>query len=275
VTDRLSQARLAQAFFIFKEHQAKGESTMNKKVIIAVLIAVLALAAFATLTMAQAVSASLSAPANNATVSGKVVVSGTAGGSNFGYYKVEFQSGSDWVWVDGQAHNAPVTNGTLATWDTSSLPDGKYGLRLLVADVTGQYITTDPVSVNVANSAAKAAAAAPRRGCLACHVQISPDGRYTLGFEAVNAAKAAGITHPTLPNGFKTTYAECMACHSAGGVLPMSSIVHPAHMFSTTFVEHYSGNCFTCHELKNGKMTVLSDKATVNAKGIILPGAEK
>lgn len=244
---------------------------MNKKVIIAILIAVLALGVFATLTMAQAVTAQLSSPANNATVSGKVVVSGTAGGANFGYYKVEFQSGSQWVWVDGQAHTAPVTNGTLATWDTSNLPDGNYSLHLLVADVTGQYITTDPVTVKVANAAATAAAAAPRRGCLACHVQISPDGKYTLAFEAINAAKAGGITHPNLPNGFKTTYAECMACHSAGGVLPMSSIVHPAHMFSATFTEHYSGNCFTCHELKNGKMTVLSDKATVNQKGIIAP----
>ncbi len=248
----------------------------NKKLIIAVLLAVVAIGAFASLTMAQAPTATITSPANGATVSGKVAVKGTASGPNFGYYKVEFKSATDWVLADGTTHTTAVTDGTLATWDTTTVADGSYDLRLLVADSTGQYITAQ-VSVIVDNAAAQKAAAAPRRGCTACHVQIAPDGRYSLAFEAEERAKALGKEHPKLPNGFNTKVAECLTCHAAAGegnkgaVAPLSlrAIVHPAHMFSQTFTEHYSGNCFTCHDVDGtGKFKVIPEKINVNEKGV-------
>jgi Bacterial Ig domain len=247
----------------------------SKKIAIAVIVALVAIAAFASLTMAQAPTAVITSPANGATISGKVDITGTANGPAFGSYKVEFKSSADWVLTDGVIHDTAVTNGKLVTWDTTTVADGNYDLRLLVEDVSGQYIATQ-ISVKVANASAQAAAAAPRRGCLACHTQISPAGNYTLAWEAQNAASAAGGTHPTLPNGFKTTEAECLACHGsqatgdAGVAAPLSlrAIVHPAHMFSDTFTTEFKGNCFSCHDVDgSGKFTVIVDKMTVNSHG--------
>jgi hypothetical protein len=248
----------------------------NKKLIIAVLLAVVAIGAFASLTMAQAPTATITSPANGATVSGKVAVKGTASGPNFGYYKVEFKSATDWVLADGTTHTTAVTDGTLATWDTTTVTDGSYDLRLLVADNAGQYITTQ-VSVKVDNATAAKVAAEPRRGCTACHVQIAPDGRYSLAFEAEERAKALGKEHPKLPNGFNTKVAECLTCHAAAGAgnagagapLSLRAIVHPAHMFSKTFLEEFTGNCFSCHDVDGtGQFKVIPEKINVNEKGV-------
>ena len=249
----------------------------RKKFVIALVLAVFVLAAFASFALAQAPSAAITAPTNGATVSGKVDVTGTAAGAAFGYYKVEFKSASQWVLTDGVAqHSTAVENGKLVTWDTTTIPDGTYDLRLLVADTAGQYVTTQ-ISVKVDNAAAQAQAAAPRRGCNACHTQIAPDGRYTLAWEAMNAAQAAGGTHPTLPNGFKTTEQDCLTCHAsqatgdAGVAAPLSlrAIVHPAHMFSDTFSSEFHGNCFSCHDVDgSGKFTVIVDKLNVNVHGV-------
>ncbi len=249
----------------------------SKRVLLAAAIAVLAIVAFGSLAMAQAPTATITSPANGATISGKVTIQGTANGPNFGYYKVEFRNATDWVLTDGVAqHTTAVTNGTLVTWDTTTVPDGSYDLRLLVADATGQYITTQ-ISVKVANAAAQAAAEAPRRGCLACHTQIAPDGRYSLAWEAQNAATRAGMTHPTLPNGFNTTFAECLACHASNGAgdagvaapLSLRAIVHPAHEFSDIFASEFHGNCFSCHDVDGtGKFTVIVNKMTVNSLGV-------
>ena len=247
----------------------------RKKYAIAALLAVIAIAAFAGLTMAQSPTAAITSPANGATLSGKVDIQGTANGPAFGTYKVEFKSATDWVLTDGVIHDSAVTNGKLVTWDTTTVADGNYDLRLLVANVDGQYITTQ-ISVKVDNATAKAQAAAPRRGCLACHVQIAPAGNYTLAWEAQNAVQAQGRTHPALPNGFKTTEAECLACHGSNGAgdagvaapISLRAIVHPAHMFSDTFTAEFKGNCFSCHNVDGtGKFQVIVDKMAVNVHG--------
>lgn len=244
---------------------------MNKKLLLPILFAIVAVVFFAQLVTATPPNPVITAPTDGATVSGTVEVKGTAAGPDFGYYKVEFlpPGGTTWVWVDGTVHKTPVTDGTLAKWDTSKLPDGAYGLRVLAADKAGQYNTSE-IKVNLSNAAAIAAANAPRRGCMACHTQFAPDGRYSLAYEAIERMEAQGKEHPTLPDGFKTTYATCMTCHAANGIKPMSSIVHPAHMFSSNiFIEEFAGNCFSCHEVKNGKFDVLVDKQDVNDKGVI------
>jgi hypothetical protein len=247
----------------------------SKKLVLAALLAVVVLVGFAGLTTAQAPTAAITSPANGATISGKVDITGTANGVAFGTYKVEFKSATDWVLTDGVIHDSAVTNGKLVTWDTTTVADGNYDLRLLVSDVSGQYITTQ-ISVKVDNATANAQAAAPRRGCLACHVQIAPAGNYSLAWEAQNAASAAGGTHPKLANGFKTTEAECLACHAAAGAgdagagapLSLRAIVHPAHMFSDTFTAEFKGNCFSCHNVDGtGKFQVIVDKMAVNVHG--------
>lgn len=249
----------------------------SRKVVIALVLAVVALAAFAGFALAQAPTAAITAPTTGATVGGKVDIVGTAAGPTFGYYKVEYRSITQWVLTDGVAqHSVAVTNGKLVTWDTTTVADGNYDLRLLVADQTGQYVTTQ-ISVKVDNATAKAAAAAARRGCPACHVQIAPDGRYSLAWEAMNAVQALGRTHPPIPNGFNATEKDCLTCHAsqatgdAGVVAPLSlrAIVHPAHMFSDIFASEFHGNCFTCHDVDgSGKFLVITEKMNVNALGV-------
>lgn len=249
----------------------------GKKLVIALVLAVVVLAAFASFALAQAPTAAITAPATGATVSGKVDIMGTAAVPNFGYYKVEFKTTSQWVLTDGTSqHTVAVSNGKLVTWDTTAIPDGSYDVRLLVADQAGQYVTTQ-ITVKVDNATAQAQAAAPRRGCTACHTQIAPDGRYSLAWEAANAVQSMGRTHPTLPNGFKTTEQDCLICHASqatgdagvGAPLSLRAIVHPVHMFSTIFSSEFRGNCFSCHDVDgSGKFAVIADKMNVNVLGV-------
>ena len=76
-------------------------------------------------------------PAAGDTISGIVVVRGTAAHENFLRYELAFNSGGDWiVFAEG---TQPVVEGTLAIWDTTVgrptapvFPDGTYRLRLRV-----------------------------------------------------------------------------------------------------------------------------------------------
>ncbi|MCL5026409.1 MAG: hypothetical protein M1531_07950 [Chloroflexi bacterium] len=134
---------------------------------------------------------------------------------------------------------------------------------------------------------------APRRGCTACHPQggIDANGKYSLLNEAQERVKARDETaeHPTVaPDGtaltFQTTADTCLQCHKPGtgdragkgafAPLALRDIVHPAHMFSTAFKEHYGGNCFTCHNVAgDGTWQLLPLKVDVNEKGV--PDDEK
>jgi len=67
---------------------------------------------------------------------GEVDILGTVNdgcGKCFDYYTVTYKpSGSDWMPVDPSQpeYDKIVINGRLAVWDTTKLPDGKYGLRV-------------------------------------------------------------------------------------------------------------------------------------------------
>jgi hypothetical protein len=139
---------------------------------------------------------------------------------------------------------------------------------------------------NQVTLAAATAAGAPRRGCLACHVLVAPDGRYTLPFEAHERAEVRGEEHPTVaPDGTSIKPTDmvgpetCLQCHAPGkgarqgmGVsapLSLRDIVHPAHMFSPIFKEHYGGNCFTCHNVNGqGNFELIGKRMDVNDKGV-------
>ncbi len=245
-------------------------------VLIVLLIATGAAAMFATAQGGNA--AVITAPAAGATVSGRVTIVGTATHSRFSYYKVEYKSGNNpAVLVDAMLHTTQVVSGTLATWDSTKVPDGPYDLILTVVDVTGNYIQAS-VSVKLDNATANRLAAAPRRGCEACHALIDPKtGRYTLAYEAEERAEARGGEHPELP--WDTKYETCMGCHASAangkGVaapLSMRDIVHPAHIFSGIFGDRYNGSCFTCHNISaDGKYQVLVEKVETNEKGVPNP----
>ncbi|MDL1894995.1 hypothetical protein FBQ82_01855 [Anaerolineae bacterium CFX7] len=254
---------------------------MKKKIFVWLGLAVLSLAAMAVLAhyaFAATSTAQITFPSDNATVTGAVDVRGTAAGPDFDYYKVEFAfpgSGA-WVLAGNKIYYEPVTDGTLASLDTTKLPDGDYALRLLVADKNGQYNTAQVV-VAVNNTKSQHTGKGPERGCMACHVQRDETGFPTLYWESLYATDN---DHPTLANGYAATYADCMNCHASSGQgdrgvgapLSLRAIVHPAHSFSKLFTEiEYDGNCFSCHNVAaDGKWDVLVDAMLVNDKGVPL-----
>lgn len=98
--------------------------------------------------------ARLVSPATGATVSGVVQIEGTASlGGDFQYYKIEVAPVGTEAWGDlvGQVKEQ-VVNGQLGVWDSASVPDGAYTLRLRVVDVTANYCETKVTNIKVQNS---------------------------------------------------------------------------------------------------------------------------
>jgi len=91
--------------------------------------------------------AHISSPAMFAELQGKVTVSGTAAGSDFAYYRLQYGQGlnpQNWVQI-GSDSKTPVNEAALAEWDTSGL-NGLYALQLLVVHQDNS-ITTATVQV--------------------------------------------------------------------------------------------------------------------------------
>jgi hypothetical protein len=73
-------------------------------------------------------------------VRGVVPILGSADVDAFGFYKVEFApqpGGEDWHAVSTTL-SKPVRHGVLDRWDTTTVPDGAYRLKLTIVDATGQ-----------------------------------------------------------------------------------------------------------------------------------------
>ncbi|WP_431733394.1 Ig-like domain-containing protein [Geobacter sulfurreducens] len=89
---------------------------------------------------------SLSAPANNATVSGTVAVNATAS-DNVGVSKVEF-------YVNGALKSTDTTNAYSYSWDTKTVANGSYTLTAKAYDAAGNVGQSSTVTVTVNNAVA-------------------------------------------------------------------------------------------------------------------------
>lgn len=99
---------------------------------------------------AQAV---ISSPQPFSTLRGVISINGTATHPEFQRYQFYFKSESvpdDWHFMFEQTNQ--VSNGLLGTWDTRSVPDGTYALRLRVVRQDGNYDETVANGLLVANS---------------------------------------------------------------------------------------------------------------------------
>jgi hypothetical protein len=97
----------------------------------------------------------ITSPGVNQVVSGTVEVIGTAAHERFQYYKLEYAPGAD---ADATATFAflsearvPVNGGVLTSFDSASLGNGVYTLRLTVVDNTGNFPPPCMVTVVIAN----------------------------------------------------------------------------------------------------------------------------
>ncbi len=99
-------------------------------------------------------TAVLTSPVAGAMLSGTVAITGTALSDKLWYYKLEWSPDEEsWSPIElDYAHKEPVVQGTLALWDTTGVPNGRCWLRLVVVHVSGNFVATPAVPVEVANS---------------------------------------------------------------------------------------------------------------------------
>ncbi|MEM7033667.1 MAG: hypothetical protein AAF629_29230 [Chloroflexota bacterium] len=87
-------------------------------------------------------------PGNEATISGITPIIGSANSVNFSYYKLEFRvPGQSWNFIE--RYDTPVGEGQIATWNSATVPPGNYDLRLVVVDVTGNFLEPCQIRVTV------------------------------------------------------------------------------------------------------------------------------
>lgn len=147
----------------------------------------------------QGVQGSITSPQQNATVRGVVAVIGSAAGTDFQFYKVEWSRGAgadDWHLI-GTTYPIPVMDGVLVQWDTTAVPDGVYTLRLRVVKKDGNYAEYHAQQVVVANKRATETptpvpTVEPTRGATA-----TPGPTTTLAFLQPTAALAQPSPTPT------------------------------------------------------------------------------
>jgi hypothetical protein len=95
----------------------------------------------------------ISAPSQGEALRGVVNVTGTSQVDNFRSAEVAFAYGGDTTgtWFLIQSSDQPVEAGLLATWDTTTMTDGVYLLRLRVYLQDGQWIETTVTGLRVRN----------------------------------------------------------------------------------------------------------------------------
>src|SRR4030067_1092432 len=78
-------------------------------------------------------------PVTGQVIQGSVVIRGNTNTDGFQKYEVDFSYSEDptHTWFLIQESNLPVQNGVLAVWDTTTITDGEYSLRLLVSLTDG------------------------------------------------------------------------------------------------------------------------------------------
>ena len=103
-------------------------------------------------TMLPQADVQISSPAMFTHVSGVVSIIGTAGGSDFDYYRIQVGKGlnpREWIQI-GEASHSPIRDGSLAEWDVQEV-SGLYAVQLQVV-TKNQEVKTSIVQVTVDNN---------------------------------------------------------------------------------------------------------------------------
>jgi hypothetical protein len=93
----------------------------------------------------------ITAPKPGAEISGTVEIDGTANIPNFAFYKYEFASIGTQNWGTISAGNDRVSNDKLGEWNTLSVTNGDYFLRLVIIDNVGKQLEPCVIAVRVVN----------------------------------------------------------------------------------------------------------------------------
>lgn len=93
----------------------------------------------------------ITSPQPGAMVNGSIEIIGTANVPNFGFYKYEIAPRGTQDWATLSADRNPKQNVSLGTWNTASLTNGEYFLRLVITDNEGVSLEPCVIAVRVAN----------------------------------------------------------------------------------------------------------------------------
>ncbi len=93
----------------------------------------------------------IATPKTGDEIKGKVILKGDAEIPNFGFYKYEFTPVGADTWSTIQAGRKPVNNDDLGLWDTSTVDQGDYQLRLVVTDNQGNELPACVITIRVKN----------------------------------------------------------------------------------------------------------------------------
>ncbi len=166
-------------------------------------------------------NAAITSPKAGAPVSGVVQIEGIANlGGGFKYYKLEVSpTGRDAFSTIGNQVAQAVNGGQLGAWDSASVPDGAYTLRLRVVDATGNYCDNPEATVTgimVQNSAPIKATDTPEptetEG--AVPTSVVPTALPTINIPGQFSSGQAQATDQPTPSGTKT------ASGSSSGLIP-------------------------------------------------------
>ncbi|HJQ14438.1 MAG TPA: hypothetical protein VJ830_06790 [Anaerolineales bacterium] len=93
----------------------------------------------------------ITAPEPGAPVEGTVEIMGTANAPNFGFFKYEVAPRGSQNWSTISAEREPKINEVLGQWNTTSLTNGDYFLRLVITDNVGVSLEPCVIAVRVVN----------------------------------------------------------------------------------------------------------------------------
>ena len=93
----------------------------------------------------------ITAPEPGDEISGTVDITGTASVPNFGFYKYEVALMGTQNWATISAGREPKVKASLGSWNTTSLTNGDYFLRLVITDNVGLALEPCVIAVRVTN----------------------------------------------------------------------------------------------------------------------------
>jgi hypothetical protein len=99
------------------------------------------------------ITAAIDSPVAGQAVLGAVVIRGSTAVERFQYFEIVFASTADstQTWLLIQQSSIPIQDGILAVWDTNSITDGDYNLRLVIFKTDGSRSEVPVVGVRVRN----------------------------------------------------------------------------------------------------------------------------
>ncbi|HEX2998257.1 MAG TPA: hypothetical protein VHP14_25760 [Anaerolineales bacterium] len=93
----------------------------------------------------------ITSPESGTEISGTIKITGTADVPNFAFYKYEVARLGSQEWATISAEREPKKAGELGEWNTASLTNGDYFLRLVITDNAGTVLEPCVIAVRIVN----------------------------------------------------------------------------------------------------------------------------